>query len=66
MLKIKKELIRLGTVANVTTLEKSVAFDLLFDGFHKFVYLPDYVPWLYTNGTWTGAFGHLMNGMRMD
>ena len=39
-----KELIRIGTdsFVNESELYKAYAFDLLFGGFHEFVYLPDF------------------------
>ena len=58
-----KELIRIGTYSfvNESELDKAYAFDLLFGGFHEFVYLPDYGPFQLANGTMTGAPRHLMN-----
>ena len=60
---LNKGSIRIGTqnFANVSILSKLNAFDLMFTGRHEFVYIPDYMPWLHMNGTWTGALGHLMN-----
>ncbi len=65
---MKNNLIRIGTAdfVNKSALLKINAFDLLFNGFYEFVYLPDYYPWLLVNGTWTGALGHLMDDNRMD
>ncbi len=51
---------------NESTLNDYVAFDLLFGGFDELVYIPDYSPFYFTNGTWTGVLGHLMNDNRMD
>jgi hypothetical protein len=61
------ELIRIGTgsFVNETELNKDYAFDLLFGGFHEFVYIPDYWQWQLVNGTWAGALGHLMNDTQM-
>ena len=59
-----KKLIRIGTESfvNESELEKAFAFDLLYGGFHEFVYLPDYwQPWQLVNGTWAGALGYLTN-----
>jgi hypothetical protein len=55
-----KEFIRIGTskFPNKSELSKYVALDLLFGGYHEFVYLPDY--YQLVNGT-TGALAHLMN-----
>ena len=58
-----KELIRIGTgsFVNESELAKLFAFDLLFSGFHEFVYLADFDPWQLANGTMTGAPRHLLN-----
>jgi hypothetical protein len=55
-----KKLIRIGTerFVNESELSKYVALDLLFGGYHEFVYLPNY--YQLVNGT-TGAFAYLMN-----
>src|SRR5438874_1454423 len=61
---MKKELIRIGTkkFINESTLDQSSAFDMLFDGMYEFVYMPDYNPFAFVNGTWAGVLGHLVNG----
>ena len=65
---MKNESIRVGTehFANKSTLDKSLAYDLIFGSFYEFVYLPDYTPLQYVNNTWTGALGHLLNDYHMD
>jgi ABC-type amino acid transport substrate-binding protein len=62
-MKVTKSLIRVGTLNFVNESELDVAdrFDLLFGGYHEFVYIPDNDPWQLVNGTWTGALGYLMN-----
>lgn len=63
---MNKDLIRIGTdkFVNESTLAKQPAFDLLFSGFHEFVYVPDDVAWVFVNGTWTGSLGLLMNDIQ--
>ncbi len=63
---MNKDRIRIGSLdmVNKSTLDEYDAFDLIFGGFEEFVYVPDYYPWELVNGTWTGAFGHLMNDIR--
>ncbi len=61
------QLIRIGSenFVNRSELNAFGAFDLLFGGFHEFVYVVDFEPWLLVNGSWTGVLGHLMNDNRM-
>jgi hypothetical protein len=65
---MKTEQIRVGVehAVNRSELNKFLAFDLLYGGYHQFVHVPNYNPWLLVNGSWTGALGHLMNDNRMD
>ncbi len=64
-----KKLMRIGTdsYANMTTLNKLYAFDLLFDGMSELVYVPPYYPWQVENESttslrWTGALSSVLNG----
>jgi len=63
---MQRELIRIGSplLANETKLRATTGFDALFDGYHEFVYIADYEPWQGVNGTWTGALGQVLNGIR--
>lgn len=65
---MRNEFIRVGTrkFVNESSLDELDALDLLLSGFHEFVYIPDYSPYLRVNGTWTGVFGHIMNDTQMD
>ncbi len=65
-IKMKRELIRIGTESNGSELSKANGFDILFAGFHEFVYLPDYSSNQLVNGTWRGAFGHIIKGHAME
>lgn len=67
MTKVQKELIRIATdaFANQSRLDEYNAFDLLFDGFSELIYLPDYDPWQRVNGSWAGAFAHILNGYQI-
>jgi hypothetical protein len=58
-----KQFMRVGT-SNLETksqVNHRDGFNLLLGARHEFVYLADFYPWQRVNGTWTGAFGHLMN-----
>ncbi len=61
---MQRELLRIGSplFVNKSTLRATIGFDSLFDGYHEFVYIADYVPWQRVNGTWMGALGHIDNG----
>jgi hypothetical protein len=63
-----KQLLRVGTENLIikSQLKARSEFSLLLGARHEFVYLPDYYPWLSVNGTWKGAFGHLINDNRID
>jgi hypothetical protein len=66
---MKSKSFRIGAskFVNESQLNTADAYDLLFDKIHEFVYYPDgAAPWQLINGTWTGALGHLINGMQMD
>lgn len=57
-----RERLRIGTptFVNETELRKTAGFDVLFDKYYEFVYIPDFTPWQpTTNGTWQGAPGHI-------
>jgi hypothetical protein len=60
---MENNLSRIGTnkFVNESKLDASVAFDIVYGGFYKFVYLPTSFPSQFVNGTWTGWLGHLMN-----
>jgi hypothetical protein len=60
---MEKQLIRVGTNKLIikSQLNPRDGFDLLFGAHHEFVPLTDFNPWQLVNGTWTGAFGHVMN-----
>lgn len=63
---MKRELIRVGSLhlANESTLNSASGFDVLFNGYHEFVYMADgNDAWARVNGTWLGGFGHLINGI---
>jgi hypothetical protein len=65
---MEKQFIRVGTNnLNIKSqLNTRDEINLWFGARHEFVYLAEYSPWLNVNGTWTGALGHLMNGIRMN
>ena len=58
-----RELIRIGSpyLANESELRTTAGFEVLFGGYHEFVYIPDSDPWLKVNGTWRGALGHILD-----
>ncbi len=60
---MEKKLMRVGTddLEIKSKLNTRDGFNLLFGARREFVYLTDFYPWRYVNGTWTGAFGHLLN-----
>jgi len=64
---MENALIRIGNdkLPNESELDKKVAFDLLFGGFHELVYTPDYLPLQFVNSSWMGALGHMMSDNRM-
>ncbi len=61
----RRELFRIGSplLANESKLLKTGGFDVLFHGYHEFVYLADFDPWLRVNGTWRGALAHILNDL---
>jgi hypothetical protein len=63
---MKSELFRIGSpiLANESKLHVTTGFDVLFDGYHEFVHIPDYQPLVRANGTWQGALGHLQKDMK--
>jgi hypothetical protein len=63
-----KQLIRIGidNISRQKKILKAIGFDMLFDGRHELVYIPNYEPWMFVNGSWTGALGHLMNGTQLN
>jgi hypothetical protein len=65
---MKKEHIRIGTnnFTNASELDKLLAFNLLYGNIYEFIYTPDFYPWMFVNGSWTGALGYLMNDNQMD
>jgi hypothetical protein len=65
----QNELIRIGVddLVNKSELDTSNAFNLVFGDYHELVYVPDDdIAWQVVNGSWNGAMGYLMNGIRMD
>ena len=65
---MKKPPLRVGTEFFVNQSELSTidVYDLIFGGYHEFVYLPDFYPLQLVNGSWQGALGHLLNGNHMN
>ncbi len=65
---MRRERFRIGSpvFVNESKLQKTDGFDMLFDGYSEFVYIPDHDPWRVVNGIWTGALGYLQNDMAMD
>jgi hypothetical protein len=65
---MKIESIRVGDIVfdNKTKLNSYDGLDFIFGGFQKFVHILDFYPWDLVNGTWTGAFGYMMNDMQID
>jgi hypothetical protein len=64
---MNKQLFRIGTsIVNGSEWSKAEAFDLLFGGYHEFVYLPDFYPIQLLNGTWIGAFRHIIDGHAVE
>ncbi len=61
---MENKLLRVGT--DKSQLNARDASILPFGARHEFVYLRDFWPWHYVNGTWTGAPGHLLHDNRMD
>ena len=61
-----RERIRIGSpfYVNESKLEPVDGFDVLFDKYHEFVYIPDFEPRQLVNGTWRGALRYLINGMK--
>jgi hypothetical protein len=62
------KLIRVGTdeLMYSTVLNPNEAFDLIYNGFSVLVNISNYLPWQHVNGTWTGAFGHLIDDNQTD
>jgi hypothetical protein len=60
---MQHQLFRIGSpsLVNESQLQKTPGFDALFDGYHEFVYIPKFDPWLCLNGTWMGALAYVMN-----
>jgi hypothetical protein len=60
-----RELFRIGSplLANESVLRTTAGFEMLFGGYHEFVYIPDFDPWLQVNGTWKGALAHILSDL---
>jgi hypothetical protein len=60
---MKGEMIRISSplAVNESKLLSAIGYDVLFDGYQEFVYIPAHNSWLDVNGTWMGALGALHN-----
>ncbi len=67
---MEKQLMRVGINVPVLNIKSQLdprdVLNLLFGARHEFVYLPDFWPFQYMNGSGMGALGHLLNDNRKD
>jgi len=66
---MSRQLIRIGSpsLKNESKLNTADGFDILFNGYHEFVYMPDgNDEWIRVNGTWISGMRYLMNDTQID